>query len=149
MMDSKELMKPRFLVIADAPRLSYNIGRILTAIPENKDLYDCADAPSSEKIFNPEKYPHLFRELEWWENREVDEMPDYVKQTDMVDSFNNSVPDVFIKVRKHFSCNSGDWRNDDIFIFAPEDLTISSYSYNQFEPSSESEYNTYLTTRND
>jgi hypothetical protein len=65
-MDAKELMIPRFEIIADYPGLKYNVGRILTPITETGKYYDCKDAPSSKIIGFPEKYPHLFRKLNWW-----------------------------------------------------------------------------------
>lgn len=30
-------------------------------------------------IKDPENYPHLFRELEWWEDRDESDLPKYVK----------------------------------------------------------------------
>ncbi len=63
--------EPRYLVIANAPRLSYNIGRILTPIKEGSNFYDYADAPSSEVISYPEKYPAILRKLYWFEKEEM------------------------------------------------------------------------------
>lgn len=74
-MTTEELLRPRFEVIADYPKLSYNVGRILTPVKDNSNIYDCTDAPSSEVISYPEKYPHLFKKLNWWEHRKVEDMP--------------------------------------------------------------------------
>ena len=58
----EELLKPRYKCIADFPDSSWIIGEITT------------DGNWSEK------YPDVFRELEWWEHRNPEEMPKYVKE---------------------------------------------------------------------
>lgn len=74
-MTAKELLKPRFEIIADYPHLQYNVGRILTPVNEGSNVYDCLESPSSEFIHYPEKYPHLFKKLNWWEHRKIEDMP--------------------------------------------------------------------------
>jgi hypothetical protein len=74
-MEAKELLKPRFEIIADYPTLSYNVGRIIEPIKEDSNYYDCVDAPSSNIICYPQKYPHLFKKLNWWEHRKIEDMP--------------------------------------------------------------------------
>lgn len=60
----KELLKPRYKVIGDFPHSSMPVGMIIKV--ETKDLAFW------------DKYPHLFRKLHWWEEREVSEMPECV-----------------------------------------------------------------------
>ena len=69
-----ELMKPRFLVIADYPNSEYTVGEIVTP---DSDLW----IHSNMKLCYPsvEKFPQIFRKLEWWEERKVEEMPMYVR----------------------------------------------------------------------
>lgn len=74
-MTAEELLKPRFEIIAGFPKLAYNIGIILTPIKEGSNYYDCIEAPFGEIIGFPEKYPHLFKKLNWWEHRKVEDMP--------------------------------------------------------------------------
>jgi hypothetical protein len=31
-------------------------------------------------IWHVDKYPHLFRRLEWWEEWEISDLPDYIKE---------------------------------------------------------------------
>lgn len=87
-MKEKELLKPRYKVIAEDTSGNYKIGEIYyqhgndggfgsgiyyTTSPE--DIFP-------EKLHLPahiEKFPHLFRKLEWWEEREAGDMPKYVK----------------------------------------------------------------------
>ena len=97
----------RYIIIADAPRLSYNIGRILTPIKDGSNYYDCIDAPSSEIIGYPEKYPAVFRKLDWWEYRKGDELPKYVieltiKGANKVWKVLEYVTDYEIRIPTHF-----------------------------------------------
>jgi hypothetical protein len=70
-MTSEELMKPRYKVIADYPGLPHYmpVGFI---IKEQETL---------PYFFNLviDKYPHLFKKLEWFEERSIEDMPQYVK----------------------------------------------------------------------
>jgi hypothetical protein len=64
-MTPEDLLKPRYKVVADYPDSIFKIGGIL--IQGEKDLTEAA------------KYPHLFKKLEWWEEREEKDMPEYLK----------------------------------------------------------------------
>jgi hypothetical protein len=59
-MNTEELMKPRYKVIADYPRSDYKIGEII----------NCAEEDA--KHFGT--WPHLFSRLEWWQNRTIEEL---------------------------------------------------------------------------
>lgn len=72
-----KLMQPRFKVIADYPESPFEINSIFTA-----DDYKLTEESSFVDIEFRE-YPHLFRELQWWEDRKEDEMPEYVKVIDV------------------------------------------------------------------
>jgi hypothetical protein len=69
-MSVEELLKPRFKVIADYPGCEYSIGYILS-IPD-------ADFDTGYEDFL-KTYPHLFKELEWHDERDEIEMPKYIK----------------------------------------------------------------------
>lgn len=60
-----ELLKPRYEVIADFPHSAHKVGDILTGFKV------------TEEFFNAymEKFPHIFKKLNWWEHRKVEEMP--------------------------------------------------------------------------
>ena len=66
----EELMQPRYEVIADYPGSEdeYEVGQIKQKLAENYCKY-------------LDKYPHIFRRLNWWEHRTQDQMPEYVKLT--------------------------------------------------------------------
>lgn len=72
-MTKEELLKPRYKVIADYPCAILEVGQII-------NTYESAMAyvTESEKACLKD-YPHLFRLLQWWEDRKPEEMPEYVK----------------------------------------------------------------------
>lgn len=83
-MSTEELLKPRYKVTADYPDSLFKVGDILQqdfenandwVIPEKGLLTPCLQT-------NPANYPNIFRPIEWWEDRAVDDMPEYVKSVD-------------------------------------------------------------------
>lgn len=87
-MTTEQLLKKRFKVIADYPKSNYAVGEILTkgdagmvfTMPHEKDI--CGNV--REPIESIEKYPHLFKELQWWEDRKPEDMPEYVKEGEYI-----------------------------------------------------------------
>lgn len=75
-MSNEELMRPRYKVIAIDTTESFQIGDILNHPPEWHDYIWVT--PTGKCIFYPEKYPHLFKKLEWWEERKIEDMPEYL-----------------------------------------------------------------------
>jgi len=69
-MTAKELLTPRFEVIADFPNSNLEINSILTF---DGIVYGMNEP--QKFIRNPEKYLHLFKKLEWWEKRKIEDMP--------------------------------------------------------------------------
>ena len=65
-MKVEELLMPRIEVIADYPSSPYYVGEIKDRLGDNVAAHFA-------------KYPHLFRKLNWWEERKVEDMPEYVK----------------------------------------------------------------------
>lgn len=79
----KDLMTPRYEVIADYPESKFKIGQTVTL----KEIhpYSGYSFISGDFILSPEwfdKYPHLFRKLQWYEKRDIKDMPEYVKKSD-------------------------------------------------------------------
>lgn len=68
-MTVEELLKPRYKVIADYPKSIYKIGDILRVGGHSEDLLYCDHSGPRMR-----DYPHLFRKLEWWEERTLDDM---------------------------------------------------------------------------
>lgn len=67
----EELLLPRYKVIADYPGTQYSVGEILPVIGTEMYIKGRTEFLSS--------YPHLFQPLPWWSDREVEDMPEYVK----------------------------------------------------------------------
>ena len=82
-MTTEQLMQPRYEVIADYPNSIIPKGNIVDDLLLFKIEF--------------EKYPHLFRKLEWWEKRDVKDMPEYVKCIKTPDQ--KHFPDMIYKVR--------------------------------------------------
>jgi hypothetical protein len=68
MTEQERLMVPRWEVIADMPFNHFTVGQIVTDI-------------NIIEGYRFSKYPHLFRQLSWWEHRKEEEMPWYFKHT--------------------------------------------------------------------
>lgn len=82
-MTNEEILKPRYKVIADYPQSKFEINEIL--IPDRLDGtvngFWVSECKNNRKIVfaTPQNYPHLFKKLEWWEEREERDMPEYVR----------------------------------------------------------------------
>ncbi|WP_319502548.1 hypothetical protein [uncultured Draconibacterium sp.] len=76
-MTAEQLLKPRFEVIADYPKSIFKVGEIL-----NGELIYCdTNGPKYSD------YPHLFKKLNWWENRKESEMPKKITSPDFDDVY--------------------------------------------------------------
>jgi hypothetical protein len=67
-MNAKELMNPRFEVIADYPSNPNAVGTIL-------ECPDFGEGSVKQWIEYFSRYPHLFKRLNWWEYRTTEQMP--------------------------------------------------------------------------
>ena len=71
-------MQPRFEVIETYPKSKFKKGDILERIPNaTNDWYNADKSLINADILleEIEQYPHLFRKMNWWEKRTVDQMP--------------------------------------------------------------------------
>lgn len=78
-MSVDKLLIPRYEVIGEYPNSKLNIGNILVPINSENIHFDCLENILCDTVRSPEKYPHLFKRLEWYEKREVNDMPKYLK----------------------------------------------------------------------
>lgn len=79
----EQLLKPRYIVVADYPNAEMPVGLVVT------NLYGATWGDGKEYQFNEselwfKRFPHLFRKLNWWEHMEESEMPQYVRLKDML-----------------------------------------------------------------
>lgn len=77
----QELLKPRVKVIALWPFCQHHNS--IKDQPKVGDIFEVSPGGSiandSMTVLRVEIYPHLFRKLEWWEERDESKMPGYVK----------------------------------------------------------------------
>lgn len=86
-MTAKELLNPRFEVVAEYPGSFLKKGTVLLAtITDHFDYMVGERGPHICKIEAIENYPHLFRKMDWWERRAELEMPKKVKSLAFPDS---------------------------------------------------------------
>lgn len=115
----EQLLQPRILSIGKYPNMTHKVGDILSG----KEI-DC-DYLANE-------YPHLYRKLEWWEKRSVEDMPEYVKS---------------IKTNKIYKIRnwSLDAKNNIYFIFEEEPNVHLGYYQHLYLPATLKDYTDYLT----
>lgn len=113
-MTQEELLKPRFKLIEDYPGNSREIGSISVEI-------------ATASYFR--KYKANFRELQWWQDRDEKDMPEYVKVKCVIN------PSVH-KVDRFDLESTSRW-----FMFI--DKGIHPYAPADFLPATEAEYLTF------
>lgn len=130
-MTTEQLLVPRFKVIAAYPgsKHYYKVGDILTDNGKDAVTNQKGDAvPYGDWA----QYPHLFKKLEWWHDRSIEDLPKYVNDTMNAGSIHKI--DWYLK---HdvvaFVIGCGPVRDK---TYAPEEFT-------GFEPATEAEYNEF------
>lgn len=82
MLTTEELLRPRYKVIADFPGCSYEVDTVLY-VDQSGELYSPTAGYSRTvtKVMqcDAEKYPAYIQPLPWWSDREISDMPEYVK----------------------------------------------------------------------
>lgn len=83
-MTPEELLKERYKVIAPDTSGRWPVGEVYTFNREVAQTYDYWINSKGEGVtFNFfSAFPHLFKPLAWYEEREVGEMPQYVRNED-------------------------------------------------------------------
>jgi hypothetical protein len=123
-MTKEELLKPRWKIIAAIPFKEeedfWKVGEIL-----DRDWGWHGNDEDGFK-YHISDYPHLFKKLEWWEERKVEEMPEYLKWRDT-----------------GVVCKPSKFR-DNYFFLADDDLFAYSFAY--VDIATLEEYNEYKTT---
>ena len=78
-MTAAELLKPRFEVIEAYPKSPYKKGDILVStsfINDNEVSFEGTNYSWAKiEISECLKFPHIFRQLNWWEHRKQEDMP--------------------------------------------------------------------------
>lgn len=132
----EQLLHPRYEVIADYPNSIFNVGHILTQNTQNKNRFEVIIdyITGYAWVNNPEKYPNIFHKLEWWEKRNIEDMPEYVKGKSLI-SGNYGV--VKIYNWQHFD---GWWKANNKHVISEDVFNLYEY----IEPATETDYQNYL-----
>lgn len=138
-MTVEQLMQPRYKVINGYPHSPFNIGQILFKVKPLYGLDYIATFDGQQNIDNSwvTQYPHIFQKLQWYEERKIEDMPEYVKHVNsgqvkkvtkyLLGQFGNSFYSGEIEKR-------GKYKGTEI-----------SYKLNGCEPATEEEYNQFIT----
>lgn len=127
----EHLLRPRVKMIADWPgNQMLLVGDVLTIYEDGKNapLFVSSHGDKYGLTFDPSQFPHLFRKMEWHEEREPEELPRFLLHR------NGSVHKVF-KYHKEYACV--DLSEDDEF----------PTSFAWLSPATEEQYNEYLKTK--
>lgn len=119
-MTPEELLTPRFKVIANYPNSPFKIGDILIQKINKPNTFLVEGRTYNDRY--PDNYPAIFREMNWWEERDINDMPEYVKK---------AYKDTFYKIEKWHSHNT---------MCRIVDKPYSGY-VQSFIPATEEEYN--------
>lgn len=111
------LLTPRYMVEADYPNSPYEVGQILTA-------------PTTDV----QNYPHIFRLMHWSEQRELGEMPRYLRRI-------KSGKEV-VKAHKYRLINGNWWVVPEWAKKVGYDSIVTDYL-----PATEAEYLEYLKSK--
>lgn len=78
-----DLLMPRYKVIADYPEMPFSLNQIIDINTNwlGEASYEWADYDGMRRVYQTElnQYPHLFKPLSWWEDRDFNDMPEYIK----------------------------------------------------------------------
>ena len=134
-MSTEELLKPRYKVIADYPESRFKIEVILIDEGVNGFFYN-------DRIYNKaiwvaiDKYPHIFKRLEWWEDRIIEDLPKYLRHTKYNDD-NKVILEVL-----YYSPNDKPWI---AYIKGATSVrTQLNVAIKECQPATEQEYTDYI-----
>jgi len=90
-MSTEELLKPRYKAIASYPDSQFPLNKIIEMeIVSNASMYHFGNNRWEYECWFMD-YPHLFRKLDWWEERKLEDMPEYVKRPPEMKFLSNTV----------------------------------------------------------
>jgi len=136
-MTTEQLLQPRYEVIEDYPNSPFTVGQIIDFSEAPMFLSGNVTGNKMQGTDFYDKYPHLFRHLKWHERRKAEEMPLYLKCTDVEDIKDGEI----VKVDR--------WDFTENEVYLDHDYVCSLYlGYDLgIEPATETEYLTYLNSQ--
>lgn len=130
----EELKMPRYKVIADYPNNRFSVNEIINLEKYSGGYrYRWAEDWGMDNIDESElkEYPHLFKKLEWWEEREISDLPEYVINT-------SSLPKTIMQV--NWAVEVDDYGKEGLFAINGGRLYPKGLL-----PATLSEYTTYIS----
>ena len=80
-MSTEDLLKPRIKVIAPSPFVTDKVGDYLER--RGVSEFGFGIKTKGKMAFYPKEafkeWPHIFREMDWWEDRKLENLPEYIK----------------------------------------------------------------------
>lgn len=126
-MTVEELLIERYKILAEDTSGNLEIGKILVYDDECNCFWNGGEPYTKEKM---DKLPHLFKKLEWWEERKDNDWPEYYKYSGNHGVFKTS-----------FIPQGGIVMLD----FSPKEAVPVKLEY--CLPATEAEYKNYLLTK--
>lgn len=80
-MTTEELLRPRIKMIAPVPEYGMEVD---TIIEMYGDLMFELSPTYKLNLTGVKRFPHIYKELHWWEERKPEDMPEYVKSHDQI-----------------------------------------------------------------
>jgi len=125
-MSKEELLRPRFKVIAGWWDMKpYKVGDII-------------ESGQHDDLFSP--YPHLFKRLEWWEERTNDELPEYV-------IYKGAISKVVQRKSSMGNIYEMEYKGGNSF-FLDNQYHLKQFHWREVLPATESEYLEYTNSTN-
>jgi len=131
-MEKIELLKPRWKVIADYPGMeSHNLKQDDIITRSESAMYaDTTQDGNPVVAINHDFFPAIFCELHWSDDREISDMPDYVKPIKAK---------MYVFKVKYYT-------NDKVY-FINNNGNTCSQPLDTMLPADESEYNDYINSK--
>lgn len=137
-MTPEQLLQPRYEVTASYPNTDFYVGDIIEE-GFNGFCKKVRSPKGGSAFYNMvmfEKHPNIFRKLEWWEKRDIKDMPEYVKTNKEWSK---------LSIQKV----NGFYGSDKEFITLEGDMSNKYQLFTEwFIPSTEEEYNKQKNRKN-
>jgi hypothetical protein len=133
-MTTEQLLAPRYKVIASYPSMKsegLDVGTIITCKKYDNDF--------SEKFWCEmnDQYPHLFRKLVWWEERDLSDMPPYVTV--------GTSHEQFLRIGEVYKVT--EWDPSFVLLVYPNKDFGVPFMRHLFLPATESDYQSYIASK--
>ncbi len=135
-MTKEQLMIPRFKVIMDYPQSTYKVGDTLTDNGKSAVLNQKGDAVFAQDW---QSHPKIFEQLEWWQEREIQDMPTHLKVVKVING-EDCVGEIIKAIAGSYSVtNPMGYKTDGKFVTGFDNIRLGC-----FEPSTEEEFNSFI-----